>query len=419
MVALEDSDLWLLHQERLHELRAQASPRYSLLLSTALRWQGRRFESLTTEARVPSGRLARPPSGKERQQPGLLSEDFIRQEVMPLYANTHTEASESGRQTSHFREEARSLVARSVGGEEDCAVIFVGSGATGAINKLIDILNLRLPADLSARYDLLSKIPADERPVVFHGPYEHHSNILPWRHSIADVVVIPLDEQGGIDLGRLTQELHHYKSRPLRIGSFSAASNVTGIATDVEAVATLLHQHGALSFWDYAAAGPYVPIHMKPGAAGPLSYKDAVFLWPHKFIGGPGSPGVLVVRKELVRNTVPTQPGGGTIDFVTRDVIRYSHSITHREEAGTPAIVESIRCGLVFHVKEQVGAETIHRQETAMVKNAIASFRTNPKIVILGNPDADRLSIVSFLIRHWGPTPRITFSSSSNRDGSP
>jgi hypothetical protein len=141
---------------------------------------------------------------------------------------------------------------------------------------------------------------------------------------------------------------------------------------------------------------------MKPGRIGSLSYKDAVFISPHKFIGGPGTPGVLVIRSALVKNTVPTQPGGGTVDFVTKDTTRYSDSIPHREEAGTPAILESIRCGLVFQLKDRVGADTIHHHETALVRQAIASFRKNPNIRILGNPEADRLSIVSFMIRHGG-----------------
>ena len=327
-------------------------------------------------------------------------EDFLRSEVMPYYANTHTEASESGRRTTHFRDEARSIIARSLGADEDYCVIFVGSGATGAINKLIDILNLRLPPDLSARYKLDSHIPDHERPVIFIGPYEHHSNILPWRHSSAEVVVIPLDAEGGIDLAQLEQELVRYRDRPLRIGSFSAASNVTGIASDVEVIAELLHRHGALSFWDYAAAGPYVPIEMKPAQAGALAYKDAVFLSPHKFIGGPGTPGVLVVRRALVKNTVPTQPGGGTVDFVTSGEALYSSDVEHREEAGTPAILESIRCGLVFQLKEQVGGHRIHAQESKMIRTAIASLRQNPNIRVLGSPSAHRLSILSFMVRH-------------------
>src|SRR5262245_7392637 len=186
---------------------------------------------------------------------------------MPLYANTHTESSGTGRQTTSFREEAREIIHDAVGGGPDDLVIFTGSGATGAINKLIDILNLRLPHDLDERYQLSAKIPAGERPVVFIGPFEHHSNELPWRESIADVVVIHEDADGHIDLGHLEQELVRHAARPLKIGSFSAASNVTGIASDTRAITTLLHRHNAYSFWDYAAAGPYVAIEMNSDGA--------------------------------------------------------------------------------------------------------------------------------------------------------
>src|SRR3569623_1693036 len=235
-------------------------------------------------------------------------EDFIRAEVMPLYANTHTETSGTGRQTTTFRDDAREIIHRAVGGGPDDLVIFCGSGATGAINKLIDVMNLRIPADLEARFQLEKQIPADQRPVVFIGPFEHLSNELPWRESIADVVVIHEDADGHVDLAHLEEELCRYAARPLKIGSFSAASNVTGIASDTHAIAKLLHQHGALSFWDFAAAGPYVAIEMSSGAES----KDAVFISPHKFIGGPQTPGVLVVKRAIVKNTVPGCPGGGT-----------------------------------------------------------------------------------------------------------
>ena len=184
-------------------------------------------------------------------------EDFIRDEVLPLYANTHTEASATGRQTTALREDARAAIHGAVNGSDEDAVVFCGSGATGAIDRLVRVLNLAVPGDLDARYGLSNAIPPDERPVVFVGPYEHHSNELPWRESIADVVVIGADCTGRPDLDHLEEELERHAERPLRIGSFSAGSNVTGIVTDTEAVAIVLHRHGALSCWDYAAAGPH------------------------------------------------------------------------------------------------------------------------------------------------------------------
>ena len=324
-------------------------------------------------------------------------EDFIRDEVMPLYANTHTETSGTGRQTTTFREDAREVIHRAVGGGADDLVIFTGSGATGAVNKLIDILQLRIPADLDARHKLSDRITEAERPVVFIGPFEHHSNELPWRESIADVIVIHEDADGHVDLAHLEQELVRFAARPLKIGSFSAASNVTGIATDQTAVAKLLHQHGALSFWDFAAAGPYVDIKVNEGDG---AHKDAVFISPHKFIGGPQTPGVLVVKRQLLRNTVPACPGGGTVAYVNQEEHRYVVDPVVREEGGTPAIIESIRAGLVFQLKENVGADAIREREVDFIQRAIASWSKNESIAILGNKAAWRLSIVSFIVKH-------------------
>ncbi len=334
-------------------------------------------------------------------------EDFIRQAVLPLYANTHTESSGTGLQTTRFREDARRAIRDAVGGSErDHVVLFAGSGSTGAIDKLLDCLEIRLPADLDDRYDLRSMVPPGERPVVFIGPYEHHSNELPWRESLADVVVIPEDHDGRIDLARLEAELTAHADRPLKIGSFSAASNVTGVISDVRSISILLHRHGALSFWDFAAAAPYVSIEMGPfadTAAGretdPLAYKDAIFISPHKFIGGPGTPGVLVARRELFRNRVPSVPGGGTVAYVNPSEHVYLTDIEHREEGGTPAIVESIRAGLVFGLKEAVGSDAIREREESFIRRAIERWSRNPNLEILGNPALDRLSIVSFVVR--------------------
>ncbi|MCP2247278.1 aminotransferase class V-fold PLP-dependent enzyme [Lentzea aerocolonigenes] len=327
-------------------------------------------------------------------------EDFIRAHVLPRYANTHTESSGTGLYTTRLREQARRLIRDSVGGTEDDLVIFCGSGATAAINKLIGILEIRLPAGLSDKYSLRDRIPPDQRPVVFVGPYEHHSNELPWRESIADVVVIGEDARGHIDVAELRRQLVRYSCRPLRIGSFSAASNVTGVLTNADSIAALLHDHGALSFWDYAAAAPYVPIRVRESAPGRGDHKDAIFLSPHKFVGGPQTPGVLVVRRELVTNAVPTVPGGGTVAFVRPDGHRYLDDPVAREEGGTPAIVESIRAGLVFALKDAVGTRLIQAREERLWRHALAAWEDEPGIEILGHHDAARLSIVSFRLRH-------------------
>ena len=352
-------------------------------------------------------------------------EDYLRAAVLPLYANTHTESSGTGLQTTRFRAEARRIIREAVGATDDHVVLFVGSGSTAAIDRLVHVLGLRLPGELDARYGLSAHIPAAERPVVFIGPYEHHSNELPWRESIADVVTIPEDADGRIDLARLEAELVRHAGRPLTIGSFSAASNVTGILSDTRAISVLLHRHGAFSFWDFAAAAPYVEIEMAPRRPAPngaadahaadrsdpdgsadgdradaaLDTKDAIFISPHKFIGGPGTPGVLVARRDLFRNRIPTVPGGGTVAYVNPTEHVYLADVEHREEGGTPAIVESIRAGLVFGLKEAVGVEAIREREEDFIGRAIARWGANPALEILGNPALPRLSIVSFVVR--------------------
>lgn len=326
-------------------------------------------------------------------------EDFLRDEVLPRYANTHTESSGTGLQTTRLREDARDTIRRAVNGDENTMVIFTGSGSTGAIDKLVGILGMRLPRELDERYGLDALIPKSDRPVVFIGPYEHHSNELPWRESIADVVTIHEDADGHIDQAQLADELRMYADRPLKIGSFSAASNVTGILSDTHAITRLLHEQGALAFWDFAAAAPYVDIEVDRRGGEPIERKDAIFVSPHKFIGGPGTPGVLIVDRSLMRNAVPHVVGGGTVSYVNPEHHRYLENPEHREEAGTPAIIESIRAGLVFQLKEAVGVETIQALEHDFLRRAIAAWSAHPSIEVLGNPEAERLSIVSFVVK--------------------
>jgi len=326
-------------------------------------------------------------------------EDVIRTMVLPWYGNTHTESSGTGLQTTAFREDAREIIRRSVHAGDEHVVVFCGAGSTGAIDRLVTVLNLRLPADLDDRYGLGGQIPARDRPVVFVGPYEHHSNELAWRETIADVVSVGADRDGHIDLDDLEVQLRRFRDRPLRIGSFSAASNVTGILSDTERTSAVLHRHGALALWDYAAAAPYVDVRMdaREHVGG---HKDAVFISPHKFVGGPGTPGVLVARRALFRNRVPAVPGGGTVSWVSPTGHRYRGDVEQREEGGTPAIVESIRAGLVFQLKQAVGVDEVRRREEAFARRALARWRANPRLEILGSHDAPRLPIVSFRVRN-------------------
>jgi selenocysteine lyase/cysteine desulfurase len=305
-------------------------------------------------------------------------ERFIQQRVLPFYANTHSESSLTGRQSNHLREQARDCIRKALNAGSEHAVIFCGTGATAAINKLVDLLQLRQPLQ--------------ERVVVFIGPYEHHSNELPWRESKAEVVVIPLDEQGALDLQVLEQQLQRYQGKARLLASFSAASNVTGLKTDTGRVGALVHRYGGRIFWDYAAAAPYMGIDVQD--------MDAVFISPHKFLGGPGTPGLLVVRKELATNPVPAVPGGGTVSFVAPDFHRYLEDCEHREEGGTPGIVESVRAGLVFQLQQQVGTDVIEAREHELVQRVLKRWSSHPGIRILGNAQLPRLSIVSLQLWH-------------------
>ena len=325
-------------------------------------------------------------------------EQFITNRVLPFYANTHTETSFTGAQSTAFREEARQSIKQAVNAIEDDQLIFCGSGATAAINKLIDILDLRLPVNLNERHKFLDLVPVASRPVIFIGPYEHHSNEIPWRESIADVVVIPLTQSGQLDTKVLQAKLIEFADRPLKIGSFSAASNVTGLKTDVDEVAALLHQYDALSFWDYAAAAPYVSIDMNP--LNNTCSKDAVFLSPHKFVGGPGTPGVLIVKKQLLKNSVPASPGGGTVLYVTPVDHQFIADHERREEGGTPAIVESVRAGLVFKLQQAVGTDLIESLEASFKERALAQWKLNKNIEVLGDSSQEGLSIFSLRIKH-------------------
>ena len=306
-------------------------------------------------------------------------EEYVLNHVLPFYANSHTEASWCGAHTTRLREDARAEIARLTGAGVDDAVIFAGSGATAGLNRLVRLFGVDKAAD----------------PVVFIGPYEHHSNILPWRESRARVVEIPEGVGGGPDLEVLAEMLARYAGSDLMIGSFSVASNVTGIVTETNAVTGLLKAHGALSVWDYAGGGPYLPIDMGPGEA----RKDAIVLSAHKFVGGPGASGVLIVNKSAVSALSPTMPGGGTVRFVSPWRHEYLDDLVAREEAGTPNVIGDIRAALAFIVKDVVGAGTIQQREAQFNSMALAGWADNPHLTLLGTDHAHRLPIFSFIVR--------------------
>jgi selenocysteine lyase/cysteine desulfurase len=300
---------------------------------------------------------------------------------------------------TELREEARRVIGRAVHAAPDDVVVFVGAGATAAINKLVGLLGLRISEPLERAYHLCAHIPPSERPIVLVGPYEHHSNELPWLDSVAEVVEVGLNADGAIDVGDLERKASQYSARPLKIGSFSAASNVTGVLTDVPAVARSLHRHGFFACFDYAAAAPYVPIDMHPRAED--ERLDAIFVSAHKFIGGPQASGLLVCHEALFRTRVPERPGGGTVDYVAamdRSSVDYVTHLDEREEGGTPAIMGDIRAGVAFLVKERLGPERIAKHEMVIAETAYARLAKHPSIRLLGQPASRRLSILSFTV---------------------
>jgi selenocysteine lyase/cysteine desulfurase len=310
-------------------------------------------------------------------------EDFILDRVLPYYANSHTEASYCGAFCTRTREEARRTIARLLGAGPGTAVIFAGSGATAGINRLVRLLDL---PDAAAR---------GETAVVFHGPYEHHSNILPWRESGALVVEIPEGAAGGPDLAVLEAALAEHAGAAVKVGAFSAASNVTGIVADNDAVTRLLKRHGALAVWDYAGGAPYLPMQMGEGDTA----KDALVFSPHKFPGGPGASGVLVLRENIVRVRRPTAPGGGSVSFVSPWGHAYAGSLAAREEAGTPNVVGDIRAALVLLVKQALGQDFIDRRDAELRDRALAAWRGHPRLDLLGRLDLPRLPVFSFRVR--------------------
>ncbi|MFD3189991.1 aminotransferase class V-fold PLP-dependent enzyme [Sedimentitalea sp. HM32M-2] len=313
-------------------------------------------------------------------------EDFVTAHVLPFYANSHTEASYCGTYMTNLRRQARAEIARQVGAGSDDAVIFAGAGATAGLNRLVNLLGVNRA----------------QNPVVFIGPYEHHSNILPWRESRARIVEIPEARDGGPDLDALARALQAHADSDLLVGSFSAASNVTGVITETGPVTRLLKAHGALAIWDYAGAGPYLPIDM---ADGPEARKDAVVISPHKFPGGPGASGVLVLNQTAVRSAAPSWPGGGTVSFVSPWRHDYSGDLAAREEAGTPNVIGDIRAALAFMVKDAVGTEVVAEREARYNRMALQGWRDNPHLTLLGIDRPHRLPIFSFLVRDGDGTP--------------
>ena len=347
----------------------------------------------------------------------VLAETYL-QNLQRIYANTHTEDDISGRSMTQLLVQAEESIKKSVNAGPDGLIIAVGSGATGAIDKLQQIIGVALPpATRQSLTRMMEDSLGDEahakfndyleqhQPVVFVGPYEHHSNEISWRENLATVIEVPMDSEGGIDMQYLETQLQNpaYEGRK-RIGSFSAASNVTGMRTPVHQIASLLHKYDAIACFDFAASAPYVEIDMDPP---PGKYEgdaslDAVFISPHKFIGGPGSMGILVFKEHIYHKELPPSvSAGGTVDYVGPTSQDFIRDIEEREKAGTPGVLQILKAALAFQIKDHIGVDAIEKREGALVKQAFSRWLDNPHIEIMGNPDPERrIGIISFNIRN-------------------
>jgi selenocysteine lyase/cysteine desulfurase len=290
--------------------------------------------------------------------------------------------------------EAHDLLKRHVNASKDDLILTVGTGMTGVINKFQRLLGLKAPEALRRHVQLA---PA-ERPVVFVTHLEHHSNHTSWYETVAEVVVVPPDETGIVSLEALEAQLHQYRDRPVKIGAFSACSNVTGIVTPYHAMARLMHRAGGVAVIDFAASAPYVHIDMHP-ADDPEGYLDAVVFSPHKFLGGPGASGVLVFNRALYRNHVPDDAGGGTVAWTNPwGEYAFLEDIEAREDGGTPGFLQAIKAALAVRLKEEMTVDAMQRREHDIAPYAIDRLAAIPGVHVLAQGSRHRLAILSFWV---------------------
>lgn len=328
-----------------------------------------------------SGRLYRP------------IEEKLMNEFGPFVANTHTETTVSGTAMTKAYHLARHIIKNHVNANSDDVLITDGTGMTGVVNKFQRILGLKIPENLIEYVN----IPIEKKPIVFISHMEHHSNQTSWLETIADVEVIPSCENGLFSLDNLFALLEKHKDRTYKIASITSCSNVTGIKTPYHEVAKLMHQYNGVCFVDFACSGPYVNIDMHP--EDPESYLDAIFFSPHKFLGGPGTSGVLVFNKKLYHNMVPDCPGGGTVSWTNPwGEHKYIDNIEDREDGGTPGFLQVIKTALAVQLKEQMGVDNILEREHELVEYVFASLNTISNLKILANQHHDRLGVISFFI---------------------
>ena len=330
---------------------------------------------------IASGRLYRP------------IEDILVNEIGPMVGNTHSESSETGRLMTYAYHHAHRIIKNHVKANEEDLIITAASGMTGVVCKFQRILGLKVPEKL----ETYMKIPEEERPVVFITHLEHHSNHTSWLETIADVVVIEPDENLMVDPDHLSEEIKKYADRKLKIGAFSACSNVTGYIPPFYQLARIMHENGGVCFIDYAASAPYVEINMHP--EDPMESLDAIYFSPHKFLGGPGSSGVLIFNSRLYKNRIPDHPGGGTVNWTNRwNEYSYVTDVEAREDGGTPGFLQAYKISLCILLKEQMGIKKMHQREKELLDIALKKLPEVKGLKILAENIKNRLGVISFYI---------------------
>ncbi len=341
---------------------------------------------------IASGRLYRP------------IEDRISEDIGPLVGNTHSESSATGYAMTKAYHLAQKIVKRHVNADDNDVLIFTGTGMTSAIAKLQRILGLKVPeqalnycAFTTDQYHNCKDIPNKNKPVVFLTHTEHHSNHTSWFETLADVVVLEPDSNLIVNPDALRREIIKFKDRPLRIGSFSACSNVTGYFPPYYELAKVMHENNGYCFVDFAASAPYVDINMHPTEK--MQQLDAIFFSPHKFLGGPGSAGVLVFNKNLYKNITPDSPGGGTVKWTNRwGGYSYISDIEVKEDGGTPGFLQGIKSALAIRLKEQMGTNMILDREKELIELTANGLRQIKGLHILAENITDRMGIFSFYV---------------------
>jgi len=347
-------------------------------------------------------------------------EDCIQQELMPFLANTHTETTITGTLMTKAYEEAKLIVKKHVGAGNDDVIIFCGSGMTGAVNKLQRLMGLKMPERIMD-YVKQGLIPTSEnlkenvrsihqffndylqideelKPIVFVTHMEHHSNQTTWLETIATVEIIKSNSDGNVDLAYFRNLLEKYKHRKNKIAAITGCSNVTGIQTPYHEIAKLIHEFNGLCFVDFACSAPYIHIDMHPNEND--AYLDAIYFSPHKFLGGPGSSGVLIFNKKIYKNIIPDQPGGGTVVYTNPwKVHEYIADIEHREDGGTPPFLQGIKVAMCVKLKESMGIENIQKREDELLKIVFDRFSKMDSIEILEGNIKKRLGVISFIVK--------------------